>query len=153
MFVHQDPALAPSATELTTATPRQRERTRAGQVQLSPGEIKAAQLLALDEELGEERVAAYRARMKKELEEIRYRQWRDLQPEWEGVAQNAPQQPKTSAPQSGAALKGPLAGAAAVAAGTAGLRFQLNQIQDQLNGEDTSGGEDSGIGDFFSGLF
>jgi hypothetical protein len=153
MFVHQDPALAPAVTELTTVTPRLTKPREPAPKQLTPVEIKAAQLLALDEELGEARVAAYRARMKKELEEIRYRQWRDLQPEWEGVAQNVPQKTKTSGPQSGAALKGPLAGAAAVAAGTAGLRFQLNEIQDQLNGEDSSGGEDSGIGDFFSGLF
>lgn len=153
MFVHQDPAIAPSVPLPTYVAPRATKPREPAPKQLSPGEIKAAQLLALDEELGEERVAAYRARMKKELEEIRYRQWRDLQPEWEGVAQNAPQKAKTSGPQSGAALKGPLAGAAAVAAGTAGLRFQLNEIQDQLSGEDTSGGEDSGIGDFFSGLF
>ena len=152
MFVHQDPASAPAVTVPTYAAPKATKPREPAPKQLSPGEIKAAQLLALDEELGEERVAAYRARMKKELEEIRYRQWRDLQPEWEGIAQNAPQQPKAAAPQTGAALKGPLAGAAAVAAGTAGLRFQLNEIQDQLNG-DASGGEDSGIGDFFSSLF
>jgi hypothetical protein len=153
MFVHQDPAIAPAVTLPTYVAPRATKPREPAPKQLSPKEIKKAQLLALNKELGEARVSAYRARMKKEIEEIRYRQWRDLQPEWENIVQSTPEKSKTSASQSGAALKGPLAGAAAVAAGTAGLRFQLNEIQDQLNGEDTSGGEDSGIGDFFSGLF
>ena len=145
MFVHQDPALVPGASGLSSANPAPKK--------LSPQDIKAAQLLALDEELGEERVAAYRSRMMKELEEIRYRQWRDLQPEWEKVATIVAENSNPAKPQSASVLSGPLTGAVAVAAGTAGVRYQLGQIQDQLNGNDDSGDDGSGIADFFSGLF
>ncbi len=152
MFVHQDPALGSPIPEISTVIPGPSRPREPVPKQLTPAEIKAAQLQALDEELGEARVAAYRDRMAKELEEIRYRHWRNLQPEWEVVAKSASENSKTKAPQSGNAVKAPIAGAAAVALGTAGLRMQVHQIQEQLNG-DASGDDSSGIGDFFSGLF
>jgi len=153
MFVHQDPALGSVIPEVTTVTPAPRRAFQPDPTPPSPGEIKAAQLQALDEELGEARVEAYRSRMMKELEEIRYRNWRDLQPEWEGVLKSAPANGKTPSRQSGNQMRGPIAGAAAVAIGTAGLRMQMNDIQNQLNGQDVSGDDGSGIGGFLSGLF
>jgi hypothetical protein len=148
MFVHQDPSQEPAVVAVPAASTAPLKAFQPTPRPPTPAEIRAAQLQALDEELGEARVEAYRARMKKELEEIRYRNWRDLQPEWEEVIKSTPQKGRSGSSQS-TQMRGPVAGAAAVALGTAGLRMHMNE----LNNQDVSGDDGSGIGGFLSGLF
>lgn len=118
----------------------------------TPSEIEEDQRLTYDRALGPEKVKKFKNRLKLELEEIAYREWRALQPEWKTQIAKAESNPVSQAIMGG--FVGAQAGATAlgVVVGTAGIRHQLSEITE--NQEGASGGESDGgvldsLGEFF----
>ena len=114
----------------------------------------------VDASLGEKKVAQYRARLQKEMEELEYQQWRELQPEWHEVTKSAGANPTHQFSRGGVAstFQNPMfATAAGVFIGTGAMRYQLGEIQKDLDSQnpDVSGAGDSsgGFMDGFDGGF
>ena len=115
----------------------------------------------VDASLGEKKVAQYRQRLTKEIEEIEYQQWRELQPEWQektkGTGVNTTHQFSRSAGVASTFQNPMFATAAGVFVGTGAMRYQLGEIQNELEAQnlDQGGAADSsgGFMDGFDGGF
>ena len=115
----------------------------------------------VDASLGEKKVAQYRQRLAKEIEEIEYQQWRELQPEWHdatsGTGVNTPQQSLRGAGVSSTFQNPMFTTAAGVFIGTGAMRYQLGELQKDLDAQnpDVGGAGDSsgGFMDGFDGGF
>jgi DNA-directed RNA polymerase subunit RPC12/RpoP len=118
----------------------------------TPSEIEKDERLRFERNIGPEKVKKFKSRLKLELEEIAYREWRALQPEWKTQVAKAESNPTSQAIMGG--FVGTQAGATAlgVAVGTAGIRYQLSEITENQEGA-TGGESDGGVldspGDFF----
>jgi hypothetical protein len=129
--------------------------------QQSSQDLSATRRELVDNSLGEEKVAQYRVRLAKEIEELKYQQWRELQPEWHEATQST--EPITTNQFSRGAgvasnFQNPMfATAAGVFVGTGAMRYQLGEIQNDLEAQnlDVSGAADSsgGFMDGFDGGF
>lgn len=128
-------------------------------VQESSLDVDATRRKLVNESLGKEKVAQYQARLTKEIEEIQYQQWRELQPEWQEATKSS-QPNATNQFTRGAAstFQNPMvATAAGVFIGTSAMRYQLGEIQQDLEAQnlDAGGAADSsgGFMDGFDGGF
>lgn len=108
----------------------------------------ATKRATVDSALGEKKVAQYRARLAKEIEEIKYQEWRAIQPEWKKMAEGSLQN-KLSTP-----FQNPMiTTAAGVLIGTTAMRYQLGEIQSELEGENIDlGGTTNTSGGFMDGF-
>jgi hypothetical protein len=118
-------------------------------------EIEADERDKYEKSIGPENVKKFKNRLKLELEEIAYQEWRAMQPEWKNQVARVESNPKSQANMSGFASSQAAATALGVFVGTTAIRAQLTELNENL--EDTTGG-DSGdseggfmdsLGDFF----
>lgn len=114
----------------------------------SPQDLSATRRVLVDESLGEEKVAQYRARLAEEIEEIRYQQWRDIQPEWQKVVRESQAKNSVSPFQNPA-----LTTAAGVIMGTTAMRYQLGVIQNELEAQNPDTGSALDTGGDSAGFF
>ena len=114
----------------------------------APKDVSETKRELVDESLGAKKVAQYRARLAKEIEEIEYQEWRAIQPEWQKVAEGTRQYNPS------ATFQNPMiATAAGVMIGTTAMRYQLGQIQNELGGENSDpGGATDTSGGFMDGF-
>jgi hypothetical protein len=116
--------------------------------QQSSQDLSATKRAMVDSTLGEEKVAQYRARLAKEIEEIKYQEWRAIQPEWQKVAEGT-RQYNPSGP-----FQNPMiATAAGVMLGTTAMRYQLGAIQNELGEENVSSSDAANSGEESLGFF
>ena len=118
----------------------------------TPSEIEKDERMRLERNIGPEKVKKFKSRLKLELEEIAYREWRALQPEWKTQVAKAESNPTSQAIMGG--FVGTQAGATAlgVAVGTAGIRYQLSEITENQEGAsvgESDGGVLDSLGEFF----
>jgi predicted nucleic acid-binding Zn-ribbon protein len=132
--------------------PEEQEATTPPVSEQTTHDVGVAKRAMVDSTLGEEKVAQYRARLAKEIEEIKYQEWRAIQPEWQKVAEGTRQYNPSSPFQNPM-----IATAAGVMLGTTAMRYQLGTIQNELGEEnvDPSGATDTsgGFMDGFDGGF
>jgi DNA-directed RNA polymerase subunit RPC12/RpoP len=115
-------------------------------------EIEEDERMRFERNIGPEKVKKFKNRLKLELEEIAYREWRALQPEWKTQVAKAESNPTSQAIMGGFVGTQASATALGVVVGTAGIRHQLSEITE--NQEGASGGESEGglldsLGEFF----
>jgi hypothetical protein len=118
----------------------------------TPSEIEEDERMMFERNIGPEKVKKFKNRLKLELEEIAYREWRALQPEWKTQVAKAESNPTSQAIMGGFVGTQASATALGVVVGTAGIRHQLSEITE--NQEGASGGESEGglldsLGEFF----
>ena len=124
-------------------------------------DLSATRRELVDNSLGEETVSQYRERLAKEIEELKYQQWRELQSDWHEATKGTPLNINTQFARGGAiasTFQNPMiATAAGVVLGTTAMRYQLGQIQNELEAQnlDQGGAADSsgGFMDGFDGGF
>jgi predicted nucleic acid-binding Zn-ribbon protein len=115
----------------------------------------------VDNSLGEVTVSQYRERLAKEIAELKYQQWRELQPDWHEATKDTPLNVNNQFARGGAiasTFQNPMiATAAGVVLGTTAMRYQLGEIQNELEAQnlDQGGAADSsgGFMDGFDGGF
>ena len=115
----------------------------------------------VDTSLGEVTVSQYRERLAKEIAELKYQQWRELQPDWHEATKGTPLNVNNQFTRGGAiasTFQNPMiATAAGVVLGTTAMRYQLGEIQNELEAQnlDQGGAADSsgGFMDGFDGGF
>ena len=113
---------------------------------------------ALNRQLGPAKIAEYGRRLKREIEEVEYQIWRALQPEWKKSVEEYSAlnesltlgiKPSSNNQPASANYSLPLAGMTAV--NTAFMRRGINEINDHLNGNSGSSGENSDVSSFDPG--
>jgi hypothetical protein len=128
--------------------PEEQEATTPPVSEQTAHDVGATKRAMVDSTLGEEKVAQYRARLAKEIEEIKYQEWRAIQPEWQKVAEGTRQYNPSSPFQNPM-----IATAAGVMLGTTAMRYQLGAIQNELGEENVSSSDAANSGEESLGFF
>ena len=149
------PAIAPQDIWQPTAI----EASSTSKLPVPDADARRRELV--DNSLGEVTVSQYRERLAKEIEELKYQQWRELQPDWHEATKGTPLNVNNQFTRGGAiasTFQNPMiATAAGVVLGTTAMRYQLGEIQNELEAQnlDQGGAADSsgGFMDGFDGGF
>jgi hypothetical protein len=118
----------------------------------TPSEIEEEERIEYEKSIGPENVKKFKNRLKLELEEIAYQEWRAMQPEWKSQVAKVESNPKSQTNIAGLASSQAAATALGVFVGTTAIRAQLveiNENQEDAPGGDTEGGFMDSLGDFF----
>ena len=116
----------------------------------TPSQIEADERDKYEKSIGPENVKKFKNRLKLELEEIAYQEWRAMQPEWKNQVARVESNPKSQANMSGFASSQAAATALGVFVGTTAIRAQLTELNENL--EDTTGGDSGDSGDSEGGF-
>jgi hypothetical protein len=115
-------------------------------------EIEEEQRLQHEESMDPDLLAKFKHRIKLELEEIAYLEWRAMQHEWKDQVMKAEKDPKSQAIIGGFVGPRAVTTAAGVYIGTTAIRSEISELNND-DGGGSSGGEEGGISDFIEGLF
>ena len=115
-------------------------------------EIEEEQRLQHEESMDPDLLAKFKHRLKLELEEIAYLEWRAKQHEWKDQVKKAEKDPKSQAIIGGFVGPRAVTTAAGVYIGTTAIRSEISELNND-DGGGSSGGEEGGISDFIEGLF
>ena len=115
-------------------------------------EIEEEQRLQHEESMDPDLLAKFKHRIKLELEEIAYLEWRAMQPEWQHQVMKANSDPKSQAVLSGLVSPRAVGTAAGVFIGTTIIGTESNGNDQGGESIDSSGAEEGGIFGFFEGL-
>ena len=115
-------------------------------------EIEEEKRLKHEESMDPDLLAKFKHRIKLELEEIAYLEWRAMQHEWKDQVMKAEKDPKSQAIIGGFVGPRAVTTAAGVYIGTTAIRSEISELNND-DGGGSSGGEEGGISDFIEGLF
>jgi hypothetical protein len=121
----------------------------------TPSEIEEEERIKYDKSIGPENVKKFQNRLKLELEEIAYQEWRAMQPEWKNQVARVESNPKSQPNMNGFASSQAAATALGVFVGTTAIRAQLAELnENQENSSsgdsgDSEGGFMDSLGDLF----
>jgi hypothetical protein len=118
----------------------------------TPSEIEEEERIEYEKSIGPENVKKFKNRLKLELEEIAYQEWRAMQPEWKSQVAKVESNPKSQTNIAGLASPQAAATALGVFVGTTAIRAELaeiNENQEDAPDGDTEGGFMDSLGDFF----
>jgi hypothetical protein len=113
-------------------------------------EIAEDERVKYEKSIGPENVKKFKNRLKLELEEIAYQEWRAMQPEWKHQVARVESNPKAQPNINGLASSQAAATALGVFVGTTAIRAQLAELNENL--DDASGGESGDSGDSEGGF-
>lgn len=125
----------------------------------SQAEIDEESRLKLDESIDPKILAKFKERLKRELEEIAYLEWRAIQPSWKVQAEKAGVTSTQHAEDHPMIDPRVYSTAAGVLIGTSGIRGQLSAINDSINEDSVensevgSGDDEGGVLDMLGGIF
>lgn len=121
----------------------------------TPSEIDEEERLKYENSIGPENVKKFKNRLKLELEEITYQEWRSMQPEWKHQVAKVDSSSKSQANIGGFLGSQGAATALGVFVGTTAIRAQLTEMNTNQNDAsggdagDSEGGFMDSLGDFF----
>lgn len=114
-------------------------------------EIAEDERVKYEKSIGPENLKKFKNRLKLELEEIAYQEWRAMQPEWKNQVARVESNSKVQPNISGLASSQAAATALGVFVGTTAIRAQLNEINQNLD-EATGGDSGDSEGGFLDSL-
>ena len=118
-------------------------------------EIEEEERLQREASMDPDLLAKFKHRIKLELEEIAYLEWRAMQHEWKDQVMKAEKDPKSQAIIGGFVGPHAVTTAAGVFIGTTIIGTEPNDMSNDQGGEssDISGDDEGGIAGFLDGLF
>ena len=117
-------------------------------------EIEEEQRLFYEASIDPELLVKFKRRFQSELEEMTYLEWRAMQPQWRLQVTKNGSEPSVESETSGLSGTQMRSTAAGVFSGTAAIRAQLDEINNEEDGEssESSGDDEDGIAGFFDGF-
>ncbi len=118
-------------------------------------EIEEEQRLFYEASIDPELLVRFKRRFQLELEEMTYLEWRAMQPQWKFQVAKTGSEPRVESETGGLSGTQIRSTAAGVFLGTAAIRAQLDDINNEEDSEssDSSGDDEGGIAGFLDGLF
>ena len=118
-------------------------------------EIEEEKRLQHEESMDPDLLAKFKHRFQLELEEMTYLEWRAMQPQWKFQVAKTGSEPRVESETGGLSGTQIRSTAAGVFLGTAAIRAQLDDINNEEDSEssDSSGDDEGGIAGFLDGLF